>query len=66
MKLIWTNVFLQTTLKAFLVNLGLADALMGASFVYLTVVVDVWTRFTLECAFRYGSLSYLQLVTLYR
>ena len=58
--------FTQTALKAFLINLALSDALLGACFIYLSVVVDIWTQFSLECAVRYGSLSYLQLVTLYR
>ena len=56
---------LQMALKAFLVNIALADALLGLSFTYLTVVVDIWTEFSLECRVRYGALSYLQLVTLY-
>ncbi|KAK7471482.1 hypothetical protein BaRGS_00035876 [Batillaria attramentaria] len=56
---------LQMALRALLVNLALADALMGLAFTYLTLVVDVWTDFSLECGIRYGSLSYLEIVTLY-
>ncbi|KAK7105755.1 somatostatin receptor type 5-like [Littorina saxatilis] len=56
---------LHMALKAFLINIALADALMGIAFTYLSIVVDIWPQFSFECRLRYGSLSYLQLVTLY-
>ncbi|XP_025102428.1 cannabinoid receptor 1-like [Pomacea canaliculata] len=56
---------LQMALKALLINLALADAMIGLFFTYLTLVVDIWTTFNLECRVRYGTLSYLEMVTLY-